>query len=122
MLKDEWDELNTRGLKGMVLEADCEITHEAEPPPKPKGEEKARMAGMLCKQADFQEYAEWALSFKNYPHGDASGEKMAADLIYEVCGIKSRAELDHNKDAADKFYKMYEKFMNWGRKKQNSDL
>jgi hypothetical protein len=57
-----------------------------------KGRELARLAGQLCQQERFQE---------------ACGTKdpdEAADFIRRICGVESRAELDHDPVAAAKFH------------------
>lgn len=60
---------------------------------KPKGGDLARLAGMLCANPKFQEWAEVS---------DANG---AARWIRMACGVESRAELDHNDAAAQAFHR-----------------
>lgn len=60
---------------------------------KPKGGDLAKLAGMLCVNPKFQEWAEVS---------DANG---AARWIRMACGIESRAELDHDAEAAAKFHR-----------------
>lgn len=59
---------------------------------KPKGGELARLAGQLCNNPVFQQMI-----------GVHSAED-AANEIRSVCGIESRAELDHNPEAANLFH------------------
>lgn len=59
---------------------------------KPKGGALARLAGQLCQQQRFQRFA------------DVSNAEEAADWIRHLCGVESRAELDHNPAAAKRFH------------------
>lgn len=69
---------------------------------KPKGGELARLAGQLCQNPEFLEYG-------NYE----SPEEAAADIRF-ACQIESRAELDHNPEAAEIFHESYRKpFIAW---------
>lgn len=63
---------------------------------KPVGGPLARLAGMLCANPKFQE---WACG-----SGVKSGERAAA-WVRDICGIESRADLDHNEAAAETFHK-----------------
>lgn len=77
------------------LRADFE-QQQADVPPstdKPKGGELARLAGMFCQQPEFLEFA-----------GRAETPEQAADWVRRVCGVASRAELDHNELAAKLFH------------------
>lgn len=81
------------------LRADFE---QARPEEKPKGGELARLAGQLCQNPEFLEYG-------NYE----SPEEAAADIRF-ACKIESRAELDHNPQAAAIFHESYRKpFIAW---------
>jgi len=69
---------------------------------KPKGGELARLAGQLCQNPEFLEYG-------NYE----SPEEAAADIRF-ACQIGSRAELDHNPQAAAIFHESYRRpFLAW---------
>lgn len=58
---------------------------------KPKGGPLARLAGQWCADPQFQYWI------------GAEGAEDAAERVRMQCGIKSRAELDHNSDAASRF-------------------
>jgi hypothetical protein len=63
----------------------------------PKGGEWAKLAGMWCTDPDFRA---WANSlYTDKVHNDIE----AAELIRDECGIKSRAELDHDAGALRRF-------------------
>ncbi len=62
---------------------------------KPKGGELAKLAGMLCKNPEFIEFF------------NLDDESEAENTIRMVCGIKSRAELDHNTEAASTFHREF---------------
>lgn len=75
---------------------------------KPKGGEWAKMAGMWCEDADFRAWANSRYSTKI--HNDVE----AAELIRDECGIKSRAELDHDAGALRRFNERIRyPFMKW---------
>jgi hypothetical protein len=77
--------------------------------PASKGSMNARQAALWCKEQTF-----WAFIKKAFGRAILT-EQDAADVIYEACGIKSRAELD-NDTAAERLYREmivvpYQKFM-----------
>lgn len=76
----------------------------------PKGGELARLAGMLCADPDFQFWLE-ARHREELPAeiGGAEGAERAAVLVRSVCGVESRAELDHNREAAMNFHELIRK-------------
>jgi len=63
-----------------------------QPKEKPKGGELAKLAGQLCNNPSFQQMIR------------ANNPIDAAMIVREECGIESRAELDHDPDAADIFH------------------
>lgn len=73
-----------------------------------KGGELARTAGMLCADSQFQAWLEGYANVDDLPTAtegiDAS--ERAAITIRNVCGIDSRAELDHNTVAATIFHEV----------------
>lgn len=62
--------------------------------PKPKGGDLARLAGIWCNDPDFQK---WIM---------ATDALSARKKICLKCGITSRAELDHNRQAAQYFHRL----------------
>lgn len=58
-----------------------------------KGGALAQLAGRWCQSKEFQEWA------------GADGADDAAEYIRMLCGIESRAELDHKPEAAAAFHK-----------------
>lgn len=59
-----------------------------------KGGPLARLAGMLCNDPEFRLFM------------GASDSDHAAELIRELVGVKSRAELDSDMDAAAEFHRV----------------
>lgn len=79
-----------------------------EPEATPKGGPLARLAGIWCKDEDFQKW----LSTK-FP-GSTFDESAAADLIRKTCWIESRADLDSDERAAHIFQqKVRRPYMDW---------
>jgi len=80
-----------------------------------KGGHLARSAAMLCQNPEFRRYLDRAQSHKggvHIPDGTHS-EEDARDLIVTACNIGSRAELDHNVQAATKFRQIKAHFNRW---------
>lgn len=80
-----------------------------------KGGHLARSAAMLCQNPEFRRYLDRAQSHKggvHIPDGTHS-EEDARDLITTACKIESRAELDHNVQAATKFRQIKAHFTRW---------
>lgn len=59
-----------------------------------KGGALARLAGQLCGNPQFQAFM------------GASSAEQAADYLRTRCRIKSRAELDHDENAARRFHEL----------------
>lgn len=66
---------------------------------KPKGGPISKLAGMWCLSPAFHAW----LTEMGHP---ASDPQSAADCVRDMCGVISRADLDHDKDAADRFHKL----------------
>ena len=84
-------------------EPDASTTPGSGPPP--KGGTLAQSAGIICNDHAFQMFAASKGAQRN-----ADG---AADLIRGACGIKSRAELDHDHAAATRFGQLMERYRDW---------
>lgn len=75
-----------------------------------KGGELAKLAGILCGDEQFQEWllAHHAHTGSSIPnHVDAS--EATAIIVRRICGVTSRAELDHNQGAAAIFHEQIRK-------------
>ena len=80
-----------------------------------KGGHLARAAAMLCQDTEFRRYLDRAQSHKGgvqIPDGTHK-EECARDLILDACKIASRAELDHNVQAATKFRQIKTHYQRW---------
>ncbi|MFP4895600.1 hypothetical protein [Paraburkholderia sp. EG304] len=64
---------------------------------RPKGGELAKLAGRWCGERAFRE---WVETIQANPCNNAAG---AAAFVRAVCGIGSRAQLDHDAAARAKF-------------------
>jgi hypothetical protein len=78
-----------------------------EPPPnnapnieKPKGGPLSKLAAMWCNQPEFWTWLE--TDDENAAHSEFG----ATMCVYALCGIESRAELDHDEIAAEKFHRL----------------
>ena len=99
----------TRAMKlaGMILEYEGRAVVD-DTPPKPKGGELSRAAAFLCQESGFDD---WSLKqIDEFKYHRQANESPGQSLIYGACDITSRAELDHNKDAAAIFRKIREAF------------
>ena len=78
-------------------------------PDKPKGGELARLAGIWCNEPEF---VVW-LNSRGLNGYDP------AQCIREMCGVSSRADLDHNPVAAEKFQRIFRaRYMAWFKERQ----
>ncbi|SDJ89610.1 hypothetical protein [Billgrantia gudaonensis] len=84
----------------------------------PRGGRLARQAAMLCQDAAFRIYLDRRKRYKlgmtetALPDGTHS-EQDARDWLCSACGIESRAELDHNPQAAATFRAIQQRFGRW---------
>lgn len=77
---------------------------------KPKGGDLARLAGQFCANPVFRAW------LSHLADDEATNADEAAEAIRVTCGIESRAELDHNPDAAAIFHESIRKpFAEWCR-------
>ncbi len=67
---------------------------------KPKGGALAKLAGRWCQDPMF-----WAW-LETDPLNAARSPAGAAACVYALCEIGSRADLDHNQEAAEKFHRL----------------
>jgi hypothetical protein len=101
---DDVSEMLRAGLNSRWLVVVVQLDDQDQPvtPEKPKGGELAKRAGILCSDSRF-----WAWSSKRHeyllPADPKNAEGMATAYLRIECDIKSRAELDHNPEAAEKF-------------------
>ena len=80
-----------------------------------KGGHLARTSAMLCQNPRFRLYLDRAMSHKGgveIPDGTHT-EDDARNLILDSCKITSRAELDHNLQAATRFRQIKNHYQRW---------
>lgn len=74
----------------------------------PKGGALAKLAGMWCADATFQQWLEID------PDNAAPNESGAALCLYALCDIQSRRQLDHDPAAAERFNRLIRgPYMKW---------
>lgn len=73
---------------------------------------RVKRAGILCRNREFQYW------LNNTGKTPGITEDDAVAYLYEVCGIKSRSELNGNATAKQKFDEMVEEYEHW---KKNSE-
>ncbi|MCE8023639.1 hypothetical protein [Billgrantia aerodenitrificans] len=84
----------------------------------PKGGRLARQAAMLCQDPAFRLYLDrrrrhkHGLSESQLPDG-THNQDDARDWLCQACCIESRAELDHNPQAAETFEGIRQRYINW---------
>ncbi|EPC02496.1 hypothetical protein L861_09095 [Litchfieldella anticariensis FP35 = DSM 16096] len=83
-----------------------------------KGGPLARSAALLCQDRLFRLYLDhrkrhkFGLTPDQLPDG-THNEQDARDWLCAACGIQSRAELDHNTQAAGTFRMIRKRFARW---------
>lgn len=74
---------------------------------KPKGGPLSQLAGQWCNDETFQR-------FLNQRYGEkCTTKEETAQLLRHLCGVESRADLDHDPDAKAEFHKIRLAFINW---------
>lgn len=93
-----------RGTSGLSVRARVPSTER-------KGGARARAAGQLCENKRFQA---WVVARVGAAPQGVAAKQHAAQFVRDVCGIASRAELDHNAKAASLFYlAIRQPFIEW---------
>lgn len=91
---------------------DAAIVQAAHEETRAKGGELARLSGILCGDAGFQDWLKamnrglWEGTM-NAVGDNATPATVAATIIRGRCGVESRAELDHNPKAAEIFHAQF---------------
>lgn len=94
----------TRGTSGVPVRARVPSTER-------KGAALSRAAAMMCNGAKFQR---WVVSRIGAAPDGVSASQHAAQFVRDACGITSRAQLDHNAQAASLFHEAVRKpFVKW---------
>ncbi|MNX76001.1 hypothetical protein D3C86_1074930 [compost metagenome] len=76
-----------------------------------KGAALSRAAAMMCNGAKFQR---WVVSRIGAAPEGVTAQQHAAQFVRDVCGVTSRAELDHSARAATLFHEAVRKpFLAW---------
>lgn len=71
---------------------------------KPKGGEIAKWLGIRCADPDFQEYIAHRAFETQIAVQDITGPDACAKAVRQICEVESRAELDNDQAAADRFH------------------
>lgn len=113
---EETEDLN-RLMLGTRLQCVIVVIDDQEQPvavQKPKGGELAKMAGILCSDRRFHIWAYQQDAPPDEPVFEEDPirltEASAIGWLREKCGVASRAELDHNPEAAQKFINLKAEF------------
>jgi hypothetical protein len=89
-----------------------------------KGGFRAKDCAMLCQNSDFRLYLDRrrAAKFKlDTPDGTHTDDD-ARDFILAACAISSRAELDHNDEAATMYRTIKARFQKWLHRRHRQGL
>jgi hypothetical protein len=70
---------------------------------------RPQQAGILCTDGGFRKYLSHFLGFPGSPVSEAE----AADLVRQVCGVASRAELDGDQVAAFRWWLLQKDYRRW---------
>jgi hypothetical protein len=75
-----------------------------------KGGPLAKRAGILCNEKAFWKFISL---YREEPIPEVNSSKLAACYVRGWCGVESRAELDHNQEAARKFHDLEASYRAW---------
>lgn len=79
-----------------------------------KGGPLSKSAAQMCENLTFQKFAcSWITNFGRFIPVGANLTEIARQAIIQHCDIKSRAELDHNPEAAKHFHELMREFRAW---------
>ena len=102
---ETWQDFVDSNTKGMVINFAAEVVerHSDAPtaPKKPLGGPISKNAGMLCQEEEANLFAQ-AQNFDDFKA-----------MIYKVCSVASRAQLDHFPDAAKDYEKLKHRYFRW---------
>jgi hypothetical protein len=129
MAQGEWQQFMDAVTKGMVIECACQVTHrnnesvkrdpdtvdafdESTDNEKLKGGPLSVRSDALARDPNFYEFIK--STEPAYIHASEGGiVKKMRQYIRARCHVESRAELDHDKEAADKFKKLISSYTQW---------
>lgn len=114
MQKDDWQMFMDGNTKGMVLEMQGRVTQESKKPILKTAQEKVK-GGPLSKEA-----AMWCQDELQDEYAELFGYSDFKQMIYAWCGIKSRAELDHNNMSAYQWNALKNNFITWSESEASS--
>jgi hypothetical protein len=80
---------------------------------KVKGGELARRAGIVCGERAFQTFLELNKQVPGTTRVHVPDAENAAMILRRLCGVQSRAELDHNGEGAIRFNTIMSEYRNW---------
>ncbi len=116
------DEIDaTAPAEATDADSPSEATQAPENPERPPGGPLARRAGILCEKREFTIWARrqaWVLWNEQIP----AHPNNAADFLRRVCGVSSRAELDHDPEAAAIFDGVVDEFYRSQRGQSDDDM
>ncbi|RKR02610.1 hypothetical protein C7446_2328 [Kushneria sinocarnis] len=86
-----------------------------------KGGPLSRRAAVMCAHANFRLYLDQAKRYRYRIESHAlpdgtHDENDAAEFIRTACGVTSRAELDHDREAAMMFERIVDDYRAWQRR------
>ena len=89
-----------------------------------KGGFLARNAALLCQDSQFRQYLDRrrAAKFNLVIPDGTHTEDCARDFILQACGIESRAELDHNPQAATVYRQIRYHYQRWEARQRRRGL
>jgi len=100
--QETWQDFVDTDTKGMIINFAAEVVEQhTGVPEKPKGGPISKNAGMKCQESEVNAFAV------------AQGFSDFKAMIYRCCKVKSRAELDHNKQAAKDYEDLKHRYYRW---------
>ena len=125
--KPDWDKFMDAETAGMVLRIQGRVVPSILEEDKLKDGPISKEARMMCKAGIWDEYAALTHETNMFASGETNIDGTISyanlkDMIYQVCNITSRAELDYNVAAAWKFNNLKSKLYCWDEAKKNEIL
>lgn len=76
--------------------------------PERKGGKICQRAGILCNERAF-----WVFLYENHDPDGVKNAGEAADWVRQLCGVTTRADLDHDEGAASRFKELEASYKAW---------
>ena len=91
-----------------------------------KGGPLSKSAAQMCENELFRKFLResYPTNWKQFLYGSTTlnSADVAASVVRQLCGVTSRADLDHNHEAAKRFHELMREFNQWQSDSKRYDI